>query len=229
MKWIRNAWIIFFGALFGLTGFSITVGTPLSSAEAPQPGLPTLIKERIAVMPFLKGRYSSGIQETIRCPVCELSFQPNDLTPDCDQVLTRYLQEALERHHEEMAIPSAQVEAAYDQLSKDVTKDTPIALAQRLGKKVDADYVFIGTVWRYRERQGGSGGVQTPASVSFSVHLIRAADGRLLWENSFSETQRALSENILEARTFFERGAKWLTADELARYGVNKIMKGFPY
>ena len=229
MKWIRNSFIIFLGAIFVSTVFSFTVGTLSSLAEAPQSGLPTLLKEKIAVMPFLKGRYGSDIKETIRCPVCQLSFQFDDLAPDCDRVLTRYVQEALERRHEDRVIPLGQVEAAYEQLPKDVTKDTPVTLAQGLGKKVNAHYVLLGTVWRYRERQGGSRAVQTPASVSFSVHLIRAADGKLLWEKSFAETQRSLSENVLEARAFFEKGAKWLTADELARYGVDEIMKDFPY
>jgi hypothetical protein len=229
MKWIRKASITFVGGVIFLTGLSFAVGTPFSMAEKSEPGMPTLLKERIAVVPFLKGRYGSDIQETLHCPLCQLSFEPDDLTFDCDQVLTRYVQQALERHHEDMAIPFGQVQAAYDQIAMDATQDTPVTLAQRLGKEVNAHYVLLGTVWRYREREGGSRGVQKPASVSFSVHLLRTADGKLIWERTFAETQRSLSENVLEARAFFERGAKWLTADELARYGVEEIMKDFPY
>jgi hypothetical protein len=229
MKGIRNFSIISFGAVLVLVALSSILRTPPCFAEARESALPTLLKEKIAVMPFLKGRYGSDIQETIRCPICQLSFQADDLTPDCDRVLTRYVQEALESRHEDMVIPFGQVEEAYEQLPKDGTKDTPVSLAQDLGKKVQAHYVLIGTVWRYRERQGGSRGVQTPASVSFSVHLIHAEDGNLLWEGNFAETQRSLSENVLDVRAFFERGAKWLTADELARYGVDEIIKDFPF
>jgi len=229
MKRIRSAPAFLVGSVMVLLGFSSVVGTPFLLAEDSQPALPTLSKERIAVVPFLKGRYGSDIQETLHCPLCQLSFQPDDLTFDCDQVLTRYVQEALERRREDTAIPFGQVREAYDQIAMDATEDTPITLAQRLGKEVDAQYVLVGTVWRYREREGGSRAVQKPASVSFSVHLIRTADGKLVWEKTFAETQRSLSENVLEARAFFERGAKWLTADELARYGVDEIMKDFPY
>jgi TolB-like protein len=229
MKWNRNVSTIFVGVVMALMGFSLTVGTLSLLAEQSQPGLPTLSKEKIAVMPFIKGRYGSDIRETLRCPLCNLSFEPEDLTFNCDQILTGYVQEALERHHEDMPIPFGQVQAAYEQIAMDATKDTPVTLAQRLGKKLDAHYVLLGTVWRYREREGGSRGVEKPASVSFSVHLIRTADGKFIWEKTFAETQRSLSENVLEARAFFERGAKWLTADELARYGVDEIMKDFPY
>jgi hypothetical protein len=51
----------------------------------------------------------------------------------------------------------------------------------------------------------------------------------MLWQAKFDKTQRSLSEDILDARAFFKKGAKWLTADQLARYGVNEIFKKFPF
>jgi hypothetical protein len=54
------------------------------------------------------------------------------------------------------------------------------------------------------------------------------ANGKTLWKGSFKESQRVLSENILDARAFFKKGAKWLSADELARYGVREILEDFP-
>ena len=58
--------------------------------------------------------------------------------------------------------------------------------------------------------------------------FIDVADGRMLWKAAFDKTQRSLSEDIRDARAFFQKGAKWLTANELARYGVNEIFKKFP-
>jgi hypothetical protein len=69
---------------------------------------------------------------------------------------------------------------------------------------------------------------ETPASVGFAVYLIEVASGKMLWSDAFSETQRSLSENILQAKGFFEMGGKWLTADELALYGVKDMFKRFP-
>jgi len=229
MKRFLNACMVVLASTIVLMWSFFATSTPPSHAESSQPRVPTLRKEKIAVMPFLKGRYGSDINASLKCPVCELSFLQDELTPDCDRTLTRYAQEALEMQHEERVVPFAQVEMAYAQMPKDSDNDTPVTLAQGLGKRLNAHYVLLGTVWRYKERQGGARGVQSPASVAFAVFLISVAEGKLLWEETFTETQRSLSENVLEARTFFERGAKWLTADELARFGMDKILKDFPY
>lgn len=229
MKRFLDARIVVLGSAIVLMCFFLSFSTLFSHAESQQPGVPTLRKEKIAVMPFLKGRYGSDINASIKCPVCELSFLSDELTPDCDRTITRYAQETLEMQHEERVVPFAEVEMAYAQMPKDSANDTPITLAQGLGRRLNAHYVLLGTVWRYKERQGGARGVQSPASVAFAVFLISVAEGKLLWEETFAETQRSLSENVLQARTFFERGAKWLTADELARFGMDEILKDFPY
>jgi hypothetical protein len=51
----------------------------------------------------------------------------------------------------------------------------------------------------------------------------------MLWKGRFEETQKSLSENILEAKSFFKKGAKWLTADDLALYGVKEIFRKYPF
>jgi curli biogenesis system outer membrane secretion channel CsgG len=102
-------------------------------------------------------------------------------------------------------------------------------LAQRLGKALSANAMIVGSVWKYRDRRGGTRAVESPASVAFAVHLVDVETGSVLWSKDFAETQRSLSENILKAPAFFARGAKWLTADELARFGMEEIFKAFPY
>jgi hypothetical protein len=150
------------------------------------------------------------------------------MTPCCDKTLTRYVQEALERRHEDMTIPLQEVIAEYIQMRIDETKDTPMMVARELGKRIGADYVLVGNVWRYRDRTGSAVAAENPASVAFAVYLIEVASGRMLWSDLFSETQRSLSENILQAKGFFELGGKWVTADELALYGVKEMFKRFP-
>jgi hypothetical protein len=43
----------------------------------------------------------------------------------------------------------------------------------------------------------------------------------------FEETQQPLSENVLDLPAFVKRGAKWVTAGELAREGVHKAVDRF--
>jgi len=117
---------------------------------------------------------------------------------------------------------------AYNQIPKDDLNDTIQSLAQKLGRELNANLILTGNVWRYKDRVGGSRGVRSPSSVAFAIYLIDVASGKLLWKSAFSETQKSLSENVLEARSFFKKGAKWLSASELAQYGVNEVFEKFP-
>jgi len=64
--------------------------------------------------------------------------------------------------------------------------------------------------------------------VGFALYLIEVSTGALLWSDSFSETQRSLSENLMVAKEFFDMGMRWLTADQLALYGVKELLKKLP-
>ncbi len=64
--------------------------------------------------------------------------------------------------------------------------------------------------------------------MEFSIELRRAADGAVLWRGAYDETQQALSENLADAGTFFRGGGRWLTARELARLGVEELVRRFP-
>ena len=218
------------GAGMGVViAFSVALGLTFSKAGAAETG-PVLFRvERIGVMPFFKGSYGSDITSSITCPVCDLTFDPENLTPDCDRILTGFAQDLLEIRYGDKVIPTLEVMRAYRQMPKDEFKDTPVDLTQRLGKALSANAMIVGSVWKYRDRRGGARAVESPASVAFAVHLVDVETGRVVWSKDFAETQRSLSENILNAPAFFARGAKWLTADELARFGMEELFKAFPF
>lgn len=75
-------------------------------------------------------------------------------------------------------------------------------------------------VFRFQERQGGNFAVDKPASVGFHLHLIDQK--RVVKVFEFDETQQPLSDNILKFGTFLRRGAKWVTASQLAEEGIEK-------
>jgi hypothetical protein len=163
------------------------------------------------------------------CPVCDLTYDSGALLPDCDKTLTRYVQDALEKKHGNRVFPLPLVARTYSQIPLDDRRDTPLALSQKVGKLLGANLMTVGSVWKYRDRVGGAGAVSSPASVAFALHVVDVESGRILWSKSFAQTQRSLSENILNVKAFFEQGAKWLTADELASFGVKEIFKEFPF
>lgn len=209
-------------------GMVTVMGVPSSSARA-EDARSALRIERIGVMPFFKGSYGSDLASSLVCPVCELTFDPENLTPDCDRVLTELVNDLLEIRYGDKLIPLSEVKKTYRGIPKDEFRDTPLILTHRVGKALSAGAMIVGTVWKYRDRSGGTRAVESPASVAFAVHLVDVESGSVVWSKDFAETQRSLFENILQAQSFFDKGGRWLSADELARFGVNEIFKTFPY
>jgi hypothetical protein len=204
-------------------------GSESSLADTADTGATFLRVEKIGVLPFFKGSYGSDITSSLTCPVCELAFDPANLSPDCDRVLTEFVQDSLEIRYGDKLIPLEEVKKAYTETPKDEFKDTPLVLAQKVGKALSANSMIVGTVWKYRDRIGGTRAAESPASVAFAVNLVEVETGRIIWSKAFAETQRSLFENLLQAQSFFDKGGKWLTADELAQLGVKEIFKAFPY
>ena len=95
-----------------------------------------------------------------------------------------------------------------------------VAAAEVASRKFGATAVLTGQVTRYRERPGEALGTSRPASVGFELSLYTAPAGEKLWTARFEETQQPLSENVLHTRRYPGRGMRWLTAAELARWGV---------
>jgi len=206
---------------------------PRPVAKQDQIILPETGRQSIAVMPFLTGMHDSTVDEAIDrnldCALAELCFDTQDVGSSAEKNLTRYLQAGLEDRLGERLIPLAKTVNFFEGLDKDQTADSLRSLAVRLGRELKADHMIVGTVWRYRERTGTAWASASPASVAFVVYIINVTDGKRLWKKAHFETQKPLSERIFEARTFFKRGVRWLSVDELARYGVQEIVDQFPY
>ncbi len=184
--------------------------------------------EKIGVMPFFKGRPSAGTGESLTCPICELSFRAENIKDGADRAITRYVQEALERRYADKVIALDEVSRAYQEIPRDDTKDTPRSLAQKTGEALGADLMIAGAVWRYRERVRDPMGPERGASVAFDIYLIEVSSGKTVWKTKFDETQRPLTEDIRVGKLLLREGVKWLSADELARYGVEEVLKKVP-
>ncbi|MBS3758766.1 MAG: hypothetical protein KGY61_08880 [Desulfobacterales bacterium] len=183
-------------------------------------------KKSVAVMPFIKGRNPKRLTHGLSCAYERFCYENDELKPDADQLMTRMLQEKLMARLQDRVFPLKKVKQVYTKLK--AKEATPLETAQKLGSSIGVDYVMVGNIWRYRERVGSSLGVNRPASVAFSLYLVDIKNEKLVWRERFNETQQSLSENLLKAPTFFKCGAKWLSARELARCGMEAVLKGFP-
>jgi hypothetical protein len=125
-------------------------------------------------------------------------------------------------------IPWDQVTAAVESVSGDPLLDTPRKQAVRLGQAVQADWVMVGTIWRFREKGAVEGVPDSPASVGFALYMVDVATGERLWRGAFDGTQKALTQDVLGGVKQLGMGLRWLTAEELARYGVKSVLKKLP-
>ena len=109
-------------------------------------------------------------------------------------------------------------------LGEDPLKTTPDMTAAAVAKKLKQDAALIGQVLVYQERVGSRLGANPPASVGFEVKVV-AADGQVLWVGNYYERQRPMTEDFMG---FIHRWA-FVTADELVEYGVDEVLKEFPF
>lgn len=94
-------------------------------------------------------------------------------------------------------------------------------------EKTNTQAILYGKIFRFKDRKGSGWSVSEPASVSFSLTLYNGEDGKILWQRVFDETQKPLSENVLNLPLYGK--IKWLTAEELAERGLKNLLKSFPW
>jgi hypothetical protein len=94
-----------------------------------------------------------------------------------------------------------------------------------VAKQLKVDASLIGQVLVYQERVGGRFGASPPATVGFEVKVV-AADGQVLWEGNYYEKQRPMTEDFMG---FVQRRGIFVTAEELATYGVEHMLLEFPF
>jgi hypothetical protein len=87
---------------------------------------------------------------------------------------------------------------------------------------------MVGTVWRLREKGAIEGAPDSPASVGFALYMVDVTTGERLWRSAFDGTQKALTEDVLGGVKQLGMGLHWLTAEELARYGIKSLLRKLP-
>jgi hypothetical protein len=97
--------------------------------------------------------------------------------------------------------------------------------AVTVAKQLKVDASLIGQVLVYQERVGGRFGASPAATVGFEAKVI-AADGQVLWEGNYYEKQRPMTEDLMG---FIQRRGVFVTAEELATYGVERMLNEFPF
>lgn len=85
-----------------------------------------------------------------------------------------------------------------------------------VGKCIPADFLLVPQVLRWKELEGGG----NPASVVIDLYLIDVKGGRLVSRIHYDETQKALTDNLLDFNKFVARKGEWVKAEVLAKEGI---------
>jgi hypothetical protein len=181
----------------------------------------------VAIFPFVVERTDDPARGAV-CPVCKGIYGGGEVAPGAQNILTRELYGKMEALGTFRVIPLEKVEEARSRSVQMRLETNLVRSSVPLGRELNADFIMVAHLFRFQQRVGSSIGVEKPASVAFDLHLIRIRDGARVWDGGFDETQKALFDNLLRAGSFFKEGAKWVTAEELAAVGMDKVLKNFP-
>jgi len=166
----------------------------------------SLALKRVAVAPF-RAAPRAGAEE---------------LRADATSLVASYMAEGLAARGL-YVVPASDVGQALGDGELDLRSALTVA-ANQFG----ADALVTGTLYKFRDRSGEAMGTLTPASVGFDVRIYAAPGGKLLWASTFDHTQVALGENALTATQYPGGGTRWMTSEELARFGAMQVTKQIP-
>lgn len=184
-------------------------------------------KTRLAVLPF-QVILPDDPSTTVRCPVCGHVHSAGSIAPGAQSILEAIFIDKLKGVDSMDLLSPDKAAGVYQRESAISLKKPLIEVLLAVGRELNADVVAVGYVYRYRERVGYDYAAERPASVAYEIHLLSVKDGISLWRGIFDHTQKSLMEDVFQASTFFRGGAKWLTARELSKLGMDEIFKSFP-
>jgi hypothetical protein len=122
-------------------------------------------------------------------------------------------------------LPPADALKAAAQMSSETDSFTPERQTATLATALKVDAALMGQVLVYQERSGSRLGANPPASVGFEVKVV-APDGQVLWVGNYYERQQPMTQDLVG---YIQHGGVFVTAEELAEYGVDKVLKTFPF
>jgi hypothetical protein len=191
---------------------------PFTSIATPQARAPD---DHLVLVPpeVRRSEISLAITLNVQPPPKKTMTVPEDAAKKVTELFWRRLQEWKGVH---VLSPG---ESARVFLGSEVSRDGTLEkAAAEAAKRLKVDAVLLGVVSAYEERVGGRLGASPPATVGFEAKVV-TADGQVLWVGRYYERQRPMNEDLIGSLQ------RWgfVTASELAEYGVDEVLKEFPF
>lgn len=153
-----------------------------------------------------------------------LKQQTTSVPPGASMEVARIMTRKLRVRDALAIVPPQEVEAAVAALRAREPALSAQEVARRMALAFKTDAALTGLLRVYKEREGSKYGA-VPAVVGFEVTLV-AADGQVVWTGAYYEEQRPIFEDL---SGLFAHGFGFVTAEDLATYGAEELVKGFPF
>ncbi|MBW1702293.1 MAG: hypothetical protein JRJ50_09250 [Deltaproteobacteria bacterium] len=188
--------------LLALVSLGLSSGCYYQKAPVPEEKPPVFSVRKVVVVGFRAAMSHGEKSDVIRDPLSGGIYMAAPVSRDVVQRMSEVLFDNLVASKKYQLVSPGQAMGVHSRLvdsDQNMGMDT-IRILQEVGKTFGCD----------------------------DLHLIRPTDGAILWRTRFDKTQRSLSENLLDAGTFFQSGGRWLTAEKLAILGLKKVLKDMP-
>jgi hypothetical protein len=243
-RWLRVATATCLASLLGCQGWSLwpPKWSPTGVTVDTSPDIPKYRIEKVVVVPF----EAAAVPQLL--PSSPQFFVPpgakrSDITPgvppspeQLNPVTTTVPGEAAEKvtriFYEKLharligihVLSPDEARRVMSVVSKEQPDQHPQEMARSVAIKLSANAAVYGQVLVYRDREGSKWGGE-PATVGIQVKLL-AADGNTLWVANYYEKQQPMNQDLVG---FIQHGGVFVTAEELAEYGVDRLIKKFPF
>jgi len=200
-----------------------------SQVVAPKAEAPPNEIKKLLILPFQDMSSLYGENASVRCDLCGKVFATGRVEKGAGELLTEHLI-ALMKSQTGFELLSGITARSVrsDLISGKHVEISELDLVRETGRDLGADGVMVGHLYRFIERNGNRLSVESPASVTFDLDLIRVADGAVIWGGSFDETQRSLFEDLFKLDQFLKRKGGWVTAEELGVLGLESLVEKLP-
>ncbi len=216
LKCAAVSWLILMLLALSVSGCGMFGSKTRSIAPLP-------VLKHIAVLPM--DRASAKVSERPTCNLSDTVIDNRVVPVEPAQELTRMMFDKFKNDPRFLLVHEGKCIGFLNNFLASNVSQSQVSLIRSFGKQLGVDAVLYGKLYRYQERIGNKYSVQRPASVGFDLNLIRTRDGAVLWRYNFDKTQQALTENLFDLSFYHSEGMRWLTAYELARYGMKKALE----
>jgi len=183
---------------------------------------------KVLVLPFEDMAWLHGTNVNVRSPLTGKVFMTGVTREGADRLLTDLLVDALQQQTALQTVPSRDAYAVMNAVkSAGDSQQSALKILAKTGRMLKADMVIQGYLYRFEDRVGADYSAESAASVAFDVYLIDCVEQKLVWSGYFDQTQQALTDDLRHIGSFFRRGGRWITAEEMAITAMDDMFKEF--